>query len=167
VRVAIVGQTIRATVYGKVSLVRRVGRPSLPPGADLALDRASVPAAEFLAMASRGEKLTYRERPARWLVERPLLVARGGAWVKMQTANVAEGGCAVRWAPPLPPVGEVVAVRLPGSVFPPTARAIVCWTQANGPLGRAVGLRVVPEGRGGRAWRELVEEASAAGGPSA
>jgi Tfp pilus assembly protein PilZ len=167
VRVAIVGQTIRATVYGKVALVRRVGRPSLPPGAELTLDRGSLPAAEFLAMASRGEKITYRERSPRWPVEQTLLVAWGGGWVKVQTINVAEGGCALRWAPPLPSVGEVLALRMPGSMFPPTARAIVCWTQAEGPLGRAIGLRVVVEGRGGRAWLELVEQASQEGKPSA
>ena len=69
--------------------------------------------------------------------------------------------------PPLPSVGEVLSLRMPGSMFPPTARAIVCWTQAEGPLGRAVGLRVVVEGRGGRAWLELVEQASQAGRPSA
>ena len=34
VRVGIVGQTIRATLFGKVALVRRVGRPALPPGSD-------------------------------------------------------------------------------------------------------------------------------------
>src|SRR6266581_9693419 len=38
-RIGLVGQTIRATVFGSISLVRRVGRPSLPPGIELQLDR--------------------------------------------------------------------------------------------------------------------------------
>ncbi|HET9551398.1 MAG TPA: pilus assembly protein PilZ, partial [Anaeromyxobacteraceae bacterium] len=54
VRVGIYGQTIRATLFGKVALVRRVGRPALPPGVELTLDRASLPAAGFLAAAARG-----------------------------------------------------------------------------------------------------------------
>jgi len=33
VRIGIFGQTIRATLLGSIGLVRRVGRPSLPPGA--------------------------------------------------------------------------------------------------------------------------------------
>src|SRR5512144_2159140 len=58
VRIGIFGQAIRATVFGKVSLVRRVGRPSLPPGVELSLDRVSLPAARFLATAARGEAVT-------------------------------------------------------------------------------------------------------------
>src|SRR5512141_2197229 len=54
VRLGILGQSIRATVFGTVAMVRRVGRPSLPPGIELLVDRASLPAARFLAMAARG-----------------------------------------------------------------------------------------------------------------
>ena len=53
VRVGIFGQAIRATLFGKVALVRRVGRPALPPGVELHLDKISIAAAGFLAMAAR------------------------------------------------------------------------------------------------------------------
>src|SRR5512141_1645459 len=45
VRVGIFGQSIRATLFGRVALVRRVGRPALPPGVEIVLDRTSVAAA--------------------------------------------------------------------------------------------------------------------------
>ena len=78
VRIGIFGQTIRATLLGTVGLVRRVGRPSLPPGVELTLDRASLPAGMFLAAASRGEKVTFRERAPRYVYSRPLRVIRDG-----------------------------------------------------------------------------------------
>ena len=163
VRVGIVGQTIRATLFGRVSLVRRVGRPALPPGVELVLDPASVPAASFLAMAARGDVVTFRERAPRYTVERKLLVEHGGSAFETVTLNLAEGGCALRWTGPLPAVGDVVGVRLGGGLFAPTARAIVCWTAADGDGERSAGLRVVVEGRGGRAWRALVAAVAASG----
>ncbi len=48
VRVGIYGQTIRATLFGRISLVRRMGRPTLPPGVELHLDKESLPAAAWL-----------------------------------------------------------------------------------------------------------------------
>ena len=41
VRVGIYGHAIRATLFGKVALVRRVGRPALPPGVEPGYDRMS------------------------------------------------------------------------------------------------------------------------------
>src|SRR5512144_2321496 len=61
VRIGIFGQTIRATVFGKVSLVRRVGRPSLPPGVELSLDPGSVPPPPPLATPVPGAPLIRRD----------------------------------------------------------------------------------------------------------
>jgi hypothetical protein len=163
VRVGIYGQAIRATLFGKVSLVRRVGRPTLPPGVELHLDRQSVPAAGFLAMAARGEPVSFRERAPRFEHERRLAVEHAGAALEAVTLNVSEGGCAVRWTGQLPLVGDVVTLRLGDGVFAPSARGVVCWNQPGAPVERSVGLRVVPEGRGGRAWRALVEKVERAG----
>ena len=163
VRVGIYGQAIRATVHGKVSAVRRMGRPALPPGVELALDRASLPAAGFLAMAARGEPVSFLERLPRLTAAVPLTAVHGGARVETATLNVSDGGCALRWPGPLPEVGEVVALRLGRGLLPPVARGVVCWVQPGGAQERSVGLRIVSEGRAGRAWRARVAGAQRAG----
>jgi len=167
VRVGIHGQTIRATLFGKISHVRRIGRPALPPGVELHLDRHSVAAAGFLAMAARGEPVTFKERLPRWSHEAKLAVEHAGTAVEAVTINVSEGGCAVRWTGPLPLVGDLVAIRLGDGMFAPTARAIVCWNQPGGAVDRSVGLRLVSGGRGARAWRSLVTKVSKSGARAA
>ena len=163
VRIGILGQTIRATVFGKVSLVRRVGRPSMPPGVELALDRGSVPAARFLAMAARGEPVTFRERAPRYVHERILPITTGARTVQAGTINVSEGGCSLAWPGELPQGGEVVTLKLSDGLFAPTIRAVVCWNALGGPAEKGVGLRIAVEGRGGRAWRDFVESVARSG----
>ena len=163
VRVGIYGQTIRATIFGKVSLVRRVGRPALPPGVELSLDRRSLAAAGFLAIAARGEPVSFRERAPRFALERRLQIQHAGAAFETTTLNVSDGGCSVRWPGQLPLVGDLAAVRLGTGLFAPTARAVVCWNQPGGSAERSAGLRIVSDGRAGRAWRTLVGDAQKAG----
>jgi Tfp pilus assembly protein PilZ len=167
VRVGIYGQSIRATLFGRVALVRRVGRPTLPPGVEIALDRTSLAAAGFLALAARGEAVTFRERAPRFSVERSLTVVHGAASLETTTLNVSEGGCSLRWSGQLPLVGDVVQVRIGRGVFAPVARGVVCWNQPGGTVERSVGLRVLPEGRAGRAWRSLVAEVAKSGARAA
>jgi hypothetical protein len=163
VRVGIHGQAIRATLFGRISAVRRVGRPALPPGVDVLLDKGSLAAAGFLAMAARGEPVTFRERAARYAVERRLEVAVGGPGIEAVTVNVSEGGCALRWPGALPEVGAILSIKLPGGIFPPTGRAVVCWTQAGEGGPGAIGVRIVSEGRAARAWRAIVAEVARSG----
>lgn len=160
VRVGIFGRAIRATLFGTISLVRRVGRPSLPPGIDLALDRVSLPAAHFLATASRGEPVTYRERGPRYVIERKFVILRDDVEHETTSLNISEGGCAVRWNGPLPMVGEVLAIRVGEGLFGTAARAVVCWNSVGGTLDRCVGLRIIAEGRPGRAWRSMAAQAA-------
>ena len=167
VRVGIYGQAIRATLFGKVSLVRRVGRPALPPGVELSLDRGSLPAAGFLALAARGEPFNFKERSPRFGAERPLAVTLSGQAVETATLNLSDGGCAVRWAGPLPLVGDVLQVKLGGGLFAPSARAVVCWNQPGGPMERSVGLRLIAEGRAGKAWKALVADVARSGARAA
>lgn len=162
VRVGILGQTIRATVFGKVSLVRRLGRPSLPPGVELLLDRASLPAARFLAMAARREPVTFQERAPRYAHERTLTAIAGSGTVQASTLNVSEGGCMLAWTGEPPQVGAVVTLKLADGFLAPAIRAVVCWNTP-GPAQRGVGLRVVTEGRGGRAWRSFVASVASSG----
>jgi hypothetical protein len=167
VRIGIFGQAIRATVFGKVALVRRMGRPALPPGVELHLDKNSLAAAGFLAMAARGEPVTFKERQPRWSHERPLAATHAGAARQAKTINVSEGGCAMRWAGQLPLVGDVVELRIGDGFFAPTAQAIVCWNQPGGAVERSVGLRIVSGGRAARAWRALVAKVAQSGGRAA
>jgi hypothetical protein len=168
IRVGLYGKPIRATVFGKVAMVRRMGRPSLPPGIELYLDPASLPAARFLAMVARGEPVQFRERAPRYAVERALAVETRGTSVEARTATVSEGGCAFRWPDgDLPQPGDVLAIRLGEGLFAPTARAVVCWNSVGGPVERMVGVRIAPEGRGARAWKFLVSEAARSGARAA
>ena len=167
VRVGIYGQAIRATLFGKVSLVRRVGRPALPPGIELLLDRQSVAAASFLATAARGDAVSFKERLPRFVHERELAVEHAGVALRATTINVSEGGCAVRWPAQLPLVGDVVTLRLSDGLLAPRARAIVCWNWPGGAVERSVGLRIVSEGRAGRAWRALVDKVARSGARAA
>jgi hypothetical protein len=167
VRVGIYGQTIRATIFGKVAQVRRMGRPSLPPGIELALDKASLPAARFLAMAANGQPVTFRERAPRFAVARHLAVRLDGSEVTATTINVSEGGCSAQWPGSLPQVGDLVRIRLGSGLFAATARAVVCWSTMASPEEKSVGLRVILEGRGGRAWRGLVAEVAKSGARAA
>jgi len=168
VRVGIYGQTIRATVFGKVSLVRRMGRPSLPPGIELALDPASIPAARFLAMAARGESVSFRERAPRYAAQTRVVVAVGsGITFETKTVNLSEGGCSLLWQGELPQVGDLVTLRLSDGIFAPAARAVVCWNAIGGAAERTVGVRIVPQGRGARAWKGLVAEVAKSGARAA
>jgi hypothetical protein len=162
-RVGVLGQTIRATIFGKIAGVRRVGRPSLPPGIDLRLDLGSIPAAGFLAMAARGEPVTFKERAPRYMVERILGVVRAGASLSVATVNVSDGGCSVRWPGKVPPVGELVLVRLGAGILAPRAEAVVCWNLEGSDKERTVGLRFRAAGRADRAWKSLVARTADSG----
>jgi len=168
VRVGIVGQTIRATLFGKVALVRRVGRPALPPGVELKLDRGSVPAAAFLAMSARGEPVTFKDRVPRYSVERPFKLELRQVAYEVITLNVSDGGLAVRWANQLPAVGEMVTLKIGNGFLAPTARAVVCWTQPGaGGVERSIGLRLIVDGRAARVWRSFVAEIARSGARTA
>jgi hypothetical protein len=147
-----------------VALVRRVGRPALPPGIDLSLERHSLAAAGFLASAARGETISFQERPPRYQVARSLTVQRAKRTLEVVTLNVSEGGLAVRWPEALPLVGDTVTLKLKDGLFGADLEAIVCWNQPGAERERTVGLKVRLEGRGGRAWRKLVEAAARTGG---
>ena len=162
VRIGILGHPIRATVFGRVSSVRRVGRPSLPPGAELATDPASAPALRFLAAAARGEEVTFKEREPRWVVKRSLIVLRGAERIEVPTANVSERGCALEWDGSPPATGDTLRLKLGEGLLAPTAEVVVCW----GSMGRrasAVGVRLVSAGLAARAWRRMAQEAQRSG----
>ncbi len=162
-RIGVLGQTIRATVFGKIAGVRRVGRPTLPPGIDLRLDAASIPAAGFLAMAARGEPVNFKERAPRFTAERPLTVIQGLLTLTVTTGNIGEGGCSIRWPVTVPAVGEVLPVRLASGFLAPRARAVVCWNLEVNETERTVGVRLHAEGRAGRFWKSMVAEAARSG----
>ena len=159
VRIGLFGQPVRATIYGKVGMVRRVGRPSLPPGVEISLDAASVPAARFLAQVASGEQVSYRNRAPRYAIQRDIEVALQSGTVRAKTLTLSEGGCSIDWpdgAPP-PQAGDTVALRIGTGLFAPTIGGVVTWS-ADGASGRTFGVRVVADGRGARSWRSLLDE---------
>jgi PilZ domain len=166
-RIAIAGQELRASLFGTITLVRRRGRPSLPPGVEVVLDPASLPAARFLALAARGEPVTFKERPLRYLFARTVVVRWSGSERQCVTHNISEAGCAIGWTGPLPVPGDVMSVRLNDGLFPRTSDAVVCWTAAAGPPEPLVGLHLVPGGRAARVWRSIVGAVARSSGRTA
>jgi Tfp pilus assembly protein PilZ len=159
-RIGLFGQPVRATVYGKVAMVRRIGRPSLPPGVEIHLDRASVPAARFLAAVASGEPVTFKVRAPRYTLQRAVIVSARGTQVEARTLTLSEGGCSIVWPGDDPPTpGELLALRFANGFLAPSTDAVVCWASGD-TLEKNLGLRIVAEGRGGRAWRTLLEETS-------
>ena len=123
---------------------------------------ASVPAARYLALVARGEPVTFQVRAPRYAMERPVLVTAPRSKVEARTVTMSEGGCCIAWPDGEPPTpGELLVLRLGKSFLAPSANAVVCWT-SNGAPEKIIGARVVSEGRGGRAWKALVAEASRA-----
>jgi len=166
VRVGIAGQTPRVNLFGTIGLIRVSGRPSMPPGVEVVLDPASLPAARFLAIAARGESFSFRDRLPRWAVARRLSALWNGLRHEATTLNVSEGGCALHWNAAAPPIHEAIAVRVSDGLFGASAQAVVCWrdVEANGE--QRLGLSLVGEGRGLRAWRELVASVASSGARS-
>ena len=159
-RIGLFGQPVRATIYGKVAMVRRIGRPSLPPGVEIHLDPASVPAARYLAAVAAGEPVSFKVRAPRFATERSVVVSVRGSQVETRTLTLSEGGCSIAWPAGDPPTpGELLALRFANGFLAPTTDAVVCWTSPDAPE-KVLGVRIVSEGRGGRAWRSLIEEAS-------
>lgn len=159
VQVALHGQELRATLLGRVALVRRVGRPSLPPGAQIQLDLDSCRAAVWLAAAAAGQPVDFRSRPTRFVASHPLLASGEDRPMPVRTVNVSSDGAALRWPGPLPAPGDLVTLRLRHGLLAPTAQAVVAWV-APAPGGASrVGVRIVAEGRAARAWARLAEDA--------
>ena len=167
VRVGIHGHPIRATLFGKVTLVRRVGRPALPPGVELQLEKNSLAAAGFLAAAARGEQVSFQERAPRYVLERTFVVERAGRAMEVAAINVSQGGLAVRWPGPLPLVGDELVLKLREGFFARALEAIVCWNQPGAEGERTVGLKLRAEGRAGRAWLKLVDDVARSGARTA
>lgn len=164
-RLALLGHPVRATLFGRVAMVRRVGRPALPPGAEIQVDPESLAAAEYLAAVAGGNPFTFQVRAPRYARERAVFVSVHGGSVETRTLTVSEGGASIEWPGGDPPsAGEVIGMRLSQGFLAPSTGAVVCWTAVDGPR-RTVGLRVINEGRGGKAWRAVVDDAARDGGP--
>jgi hypothetical protein len=163
VRVRIAGHPVHATVFGTVALARRVGRPSMPPGVELALDPESARTAAILAAAARGEEVAFRSRPPRWVVERPVVAVRDSVVVPARTTNISEGGGSLVWQGSTPIPGDVLAIKLGEGLLAPSAKGVVAWAVGGARGGAKVGVRIVPAGRGARAWAKLAALAEKAG----
>jgi hypothetical protein len=163
VRVGLVGHSMRATLFGAVALVRRMGRPSLPPGAEISLDGDSRRTAALLAAAARGEQVAFRDRAPRYLVTRTVLAQRESVSLPATTTNVSATGCALTWSGSPPRPGEQVNLKLGEGLLAATSRAVVAWASPAGGGGARLGLRIVSNGRGLRAWEKLAQQVERSG----
>jgi hypothetical protein len=164
VRVGLIDSPYRATLFGTVGVVRRVGRPSLPPGVELQLDAESRRAAGWLADAARGVEPPFRLRPPRFLAARQLLVLRDRVTWPVTTLNVSANGGALQWSGELPEPGEPLMLRLGDGLLAAAPEAVVAWIErsASGTGGR-VGIRIVSEGRAGRVWARMADDLARTG----
>lgn len=166
VRIGVARHPLRTTIFGRITAVRRLGRPTLPPGIEMAVDLGSLPAVRLLTLAARGESVSFRERAPRFLHARAIALRRGRDEQPSVTHDVSEGGCGCTWTGPLPAIGEVVEVRVGEGLFASTLRSVVCWTSPGAPAGApALGLRILGHGRAARGWRSVVSEASRSRSP--
>lgn len=167
VTVALAGTAVRATVLGRIVAVRRMGRPALPPGVEIAVDAQSVRAVDFLCRAARGEPLPYQERSPRFVIPFRLSIQRGDAVQECVTQDVSDAGCCVLWEGAPPALHEVLGIRVREALFARTVRATVCWTSRQSATGATrIGLRVAARGRAARAWSAIVDEAGRTGIPT-
>jgi PilZ domain-containing protein len=164
VRVGLAGHDLRATVFGMVSLTRRLGRPSLPPGVELQLDVESQRAATWLAQAARGEPVSARPREPRFAAEREVVARRGRVELAVLTVNVSESGCSLRWSGHPPEPGELLALRIGEGLLAPAPPAVVAWATDPRTGAARVGVRIVAHGgRASRAWLKLAADAARRG----
>lgn len=162
--VALTASPARATVLGRIVAVRRMGRPALPPGVEIAVDAQSVPAVRFLCRSATGELVQYQERSPRFVVPFRLSVQRGATAQDCVTQDVSDAGCCVLWQGPPPALGEALEIRVREALFASTLRATVCWTTRHSAGGATrLGLRVAVRGRAARAWSAIVDEAGRTG----
>jgi hypothetical protein len=111
----------------------------------------------------RGAALdAVRRRPPRYALERTIIVQQDGFELEVAVLNVSDGGLAVRWPGELPIVGDDVVVKIEDGYFLRELEAEVRWGAGDGggrARERAVGLKVAPDGKARRVWRELVQGA--------
>lgn len=160
VRVQLAKPSVRATVVGTVVSSSRQDEHHR---VELAVEAESLDAARMLLAAAKGEPVTFRERPPRYLVKLPVLSSRGGASFYLNTLSVSANGCSLRWPGPLPTLGEAVNLRFSGSRSI-DMRGVVRWRK---PASSTVGLRFVERIAAADAWQALLERVRQSGAPPA
>ena len=160
VRVQLVKPSVRATVVGTVVSSNRQDEHHR---VELAVEAESLDAARMLLAAAKGEPVTFRERPPRYLAKLPVLSSRGGASFYLNTLSVSANGCSLRWPGPLPTLGEAVNLRFSGSRAI-DMRGVVRWRK---PASSTVGLCFVERLGAAEAWRALLEGVKRSGAPPA
>ncbi|HEY6104525.1 MAG TPA: PilZ domain-containing protein [Anaeromyxobacteraceae bacterium] len=159
VRIQLTTPSVRATVVGTVvSLSRQDARHCV----ELTVEAESLDAVRMLLAAAKGEPVTFRERPPRYLAKLPVLTSRGGTSIYLTSVSVSTGGCSLRWPGSMPTLGEAVNLRFRGSRSV-DMRGVVCWRK---PANKTVGLRFVERPAAGDAWQALLQEVNKSGTPT-
>lgn len=164
-RIALEGQATRAVLSGTIQSIVK------PDGAIVLVDEGSMPAAQFLARAARGETLSFRGRAPRLAAERRARLRFASHEITVAVQNLSEGGCYVSWShdalpepSPLPKPGDAVALVMADArgAAPLEASATVCWTSTLDSR-QGVGLRLDAHGVVERLWRDWIAEAARSG----
>ena len=157
VRVQLAKPSVRATVVGTVVSFHR---QDAYHHVELAVQAESLDAANMLLAAAKGEPVSFRERPPRYLVQLPVLTSMGGASFYLTTSSVSSNGCSLRWPGSLPKLGEVVNLRFSGTRSI-DIRGVVRWKK---PATSMVGLRFDAPAD---AWQSFLQQVMRSGAPPA
>jgi len=164
-RIGIVGYAPCITVFGIVTLVRRLGRPSIPPGVEIVLHPSSIPAAHYLALVALGKNPAFCHRSPRWLAVRSLITLSDGVRRVGKTVNVSQDGCALIWSGSPPPLNHAIELKISDEFFGSSARGVVCWREMTSVQPR-LGLQMTGSRRDLNAWRRLVQVVASSGAPA-
>ncbi len=158
VRVQLVTPSVRATVIGRVVSSER---QETQTRIQVAVEAESLDAARLLLSAAKGEPVTFRDRPPRYLVKLPVLTTRGGANFYLTTLSVSSSGCSLRWPGSLPTLGEAVMLRFTATRSV-DMRGVVRWRKQ---ASSTVGISFLGQSAASDAWRTLVEGVKKSGAP--
>jgi len=161
-RVDLAGSQVAATVVGTVMDVARAGAGY---EVEVAPDAACLPAVRMLLAAARNQAGLVARRPPRYLVRLPATATlRDSSTVKVTTVSLSEGGCGLAWSEPLPPVGQVLRLRVGVGSLLGENRGSICWRSAL-PSEPNVGVQFA--GRSPSTWSAIVAQLVRAGAPRA
>jgi hypothetical protein len=145
------------TLLGTVVSTRRQGSQHL---IEVAPEQESFRLASLAAAAARGVPVALRKRAPRQRLKLPVVVAGLLQGSYMNTTSVSAGGCAIRWAGPLPAVGSPVGLRFGVGSRVVCLQGVVRWAK-NRASGPAVGVEFQGTGASAAGWTSLLAAAGA------
>jgi hypothetical protein len=122
------GHILRATVLGTIVRKQRDGARIR---AEVALDANSAGAVAMLDAAARGEPISIRARPRRYLLQIPVSLVGRQSELFMTTANLSTGGCSLRWSGATPSIGTPILLRFGVGLSRTDVEGSVRWVRSD------------------------------------